>query len=113
MVNNRTYPAKDRLEREGAPARARRDMLDHKRPGLRDRGTRQIVPSKFRDLLTRPRCRHQRHQPLRHHGTQRRLLGAQWHRSLKILPRRLRTIRQYDRRPSVSPDKTRSRRFPP
>ncbi|KAL1685252.1 hypothetical protein GGG16DRAFT_66665, partial [Schizophyllum commune] len=36
-----TYPAKERLEKAGTPAR---------RPGLRDRGPRQTVPSKFREF---------------------------------------------------------------
>ncbi|TRM55223.1 hypothetical protein BD626DRAFT_543440 [Schizophyllum amplum] len=51
-VYNRTFPAKDRIDKESSGARARRDFMEGpaKRAGLRDHGPRQVIPRKFRDL---------------------------------------------------------------
>ncbi|KAL1667271.1 hypothetical protein GGF50DRAFT_48916 [Schizophyllum commune] len=51
-VYNRTFPAKDRVEKDNVGTRTRREMMDSgsRRTGLRDPKPPQLIPSKFRDF---------------------------------------------------------------
>ncbi|KAI5897277.1 uncharacterized protein SCHCODRAFT_01110969 [Schizophyllum commune H4-8] len=51
-VYNRTFPAKDRAEKENVGTRTRREMMDSgsRRTGLRDPKPPQLIPSKYRDF---------------------------------------------------------------